>query len=146
MVSALASSTADFNSDGAVDGLDLAQWEDDYGINGDSDADGDGDSDGSDLLAWQRDFGITGDFTSVEQGDRWTLITYDAANVTLVNNLTLGSTPSLGSGLSLSIDDSIAGQVDLIVNSFLLSGATVPEPSALLLALAGAAKHVSEST
>ena len=53
--------TADFDRDGDVDGDDQAQWQGDFGINGDSDADsdadGDGDSDGADLLAWQRNFG-----------------------------------------------------------------------------------------
>ncbi len=48
----------DFDGDGDVDGNDLSQWEDDYGMNGDSDADGDGDSDGEDFLAWQRNYGI----------------------------------------------------------------------------------------
>jgi len=46
----------DFDNNGVVDGVDLAQWEGDFGINGDSDADGDGDSDGADLLSWQRNF------------------------------------------------------------------------------------------
>lgn len=49
----------DFNRDGSVDGLDLVQWQEDYGLNGDSDADGDGDSDGRDYLIWQRQFGVT---------------------------------------------------------------------------------------
>jgi len=48
--------TADFDSDGDVDGNDLAQWEGDFGLNGMSDADSDGDSDGADFLAWQRQF------------------------------------------------------------------------------------------
>jgi len=52
----LATAPADFDGDGDVDGDDLAQWEGDFGINGDSDADGDGDSDGADLLTWQRQF------------------------------------------------------------------------------------------
>lgn len=47
----------DFDNDGDVDSSDLAQWEADYGQNGDSDADGDGDSDGADFLAWQRQVG-----------------------------------------------------------------------------------------
>ncbi len=51
--------SADFDNDGDVDGNDLAQWEGDFGLNGDSDADGDADSDGADFLAWQRQF--TGD-------------------------------------------------------------------------------------
>jgi hypothetical protein len=45
---------ADFNSDGLVGGADLAQWEGDYGVNGDSDANGDDVSDGADFLIWQR--------------------------------------------------------------------------------------------
>jgi len=47
----------DFDGDGDVDGDDLLQWGDDFGVNGDSDADGDGDSDGNDFLALQRRFG-----------------------------------------------------------------------------------------
>ena len=37
-----------------VDADDLAQWEGDFGLNGNSDADGDSDSDGADFLVWQR--------------------------------------------------------------------------------------------
>ncbi|MDZ4656360.1 MAG: hypothetical protein SH868_02150 [Bythopirellula sp.] len=48
---------ADFNQDGNVDGLDLAEWQGDYGLNSDSDADFDGDSDGRDFLIWQQQFG-----------------------------------------------------------------------------------------
>ncbi len=47
----------DFDGDGDVDAADLARWEGDFGLNGDSDDDGDGDSDLADLLAWQRGFG-----------------------------------------------------------------------------------------
>ncbi len=46
----------DFNQNGAVDGDDLAQWEGDFGQNGNSDADGDGDSDGFDFLVWQQNY------------------------------------------------------------------------------------------
>lgn len=49
--------SADFDADGDVDGDDLAQWQGDYGVNGDSDADNDGDSDGADFLAWQQQLG-----------------------------------------------------------------------------------------
>lgn len=49
--------TADFDGDGFVDGADLAQWQSDFGSNGESDSDGDEDSDGADFLAWQRQFG-----------------------------------------------------------------------------------------
>jgi hypothetical protein len=47
---------ADFDSDGDVDGDDLAQWQGDFGLNGDSDADNNGLSDGTDFLIWQRSF------------------------------------------------------------------------------------------
>ena len=49
---------ADFNDDGTVDGDDLAQWQGDFGANGDSDSDHDNDSDGRDFLAWQRNVGL----------------------------------------------------------------------------------------
>ena len=48
---------ADFNEDGNVDALDLAQWQGDFGQNDESDADGDGDSDGADFLVWQSQNG-----------------------------------------------------------------------------------------
>jgi len=48
---------ADFNEDGNVDALDLAQWQGDYGLNDDSDANGDGMSDGTDFLVWQQQHG-----------------------------------------------------------------------------------------
>jgi T5SS/PEP-CTERM-associated repeat protein len=47
----------DFNLDGTVNGLDLAQWQGDYHLNDESDADNDGDSDGRDFLVWQKHFG-----------------------------------------------------------------------------------------
>lgn len=58
---------ADFNEDGNVDALDLAQWEGDYGLNDQSDADGDGDSDGDDLLFWQRQNGQSTLLTAASQ-------------------------------------------------------------------------------
>ena len=48
---------ADFNQDGNVDGLDLAEWQQAYGMNADADADFDGDTDGADFLIWQRQYG-----------------------------------------------------------------------------------------
>jgi hypothetical protein len=54
LVDALAPLPGDFDGNGFVDGLDLAQWQGDYLENGDSDADGDGDSDGQDFLIWQQ--------------------------------------------------------------------------------------------
>jgi len=47
----------DFNGDGVVDDDDLARWQGDFGLNGNSDADVDGDSDGADFLVWQRNIG-----------------------------------------------------------------------------------------
>jgi hypothetical protein len=49
-----AAATGDFNGDGAVDNLDLAQWQGDFGLNVESDANGDGASNGADFLIWQR--------------------------------------------------------------------------------------------
>ena len=49
----------DFDGNGVVDAADLAQWQGDFGVNGESDADGDGDSDGADYLAWQRTYGLS---------------------------------------------------------------------------------------
>lgn len=46
----------DFNSDTNVDGLDLTQWQGDYGVNDNSDANNDGQSDGFDFLTWQQNF------------------------------------------------------------------------------------------
>jgi hypothetical protein len=51
-----ASLPGDFDDDGDVDGVDLAQWKDDFGVNGESDADQDGDTDGADFLVWQQNW------------------------------------------------------------------------------------------
>jgi hypothetical protein len=48
---------ADFNQDGNVDGLDLAEWQNAYGLTVGADADFDGDTDGADFLIWQRQYG-----------------------------------------------------------------------------------------
>ena len=50
--------SGDFNDDGTVDAADFAQWQGDFGLNGDSDADNDDDSDGADFLVWQRQLGM----------------------------------------------------------------------------------------
>lgn len=55
----------DFNNDGAVDALDLARWQGDFGVNRDSDVDADGDSDGHDFLVWQRKLDNTFDTTTM---------------------------------------------------------------------------------
>lgn len=46
--------SADFDTDGDVDGTDLGIWEVAYGVDDGADADFDGDSDGHDFLIWQR--------------------------------------------------------------------------------------------
>ncbi len=49
--------TADFDTDGDVDNIDLLIWEAFFGTPGNgADADEDGDSDGNDFLTWQREF------------------------------------------------------------------------------------------
>ncbi len=47
----------DFNGDGKVDSADLAQWTEDFGVDGGSDSNLDGVSDGVDFLAWQAQYG-----------------------------------------------------------------------------------------
>ena len=48
---------ADFNNDGRVDALDLADWQGDFGVNSFSDANNDNVTDGADFLFWQREYG-----------------------------------------------------------------------------------------
>lgn len=48
---------ADFNNDGKVNSLDLAEWKTAFGATAVGDADNDSDSDGADFLLWQRQFG-----------------------------------------------------------------------------------------
>ncbi len=67
LASAAAFDPADFNGDGFVDGLDLAQWRDDFGVNTESDADSDNDSDGADLLAWQRALTVSSTIRAVPE-------------------------------------------------------------------------------
>ena len=57
--------TADFNSDGFVDGNDLAQWETSFGVDAGANADADSDSDGADFLAWQQQYTGTGILSNV---------------------------------------------------------------------------------
>jgi hypothetical protein len=54
---------ADFNKDGAVDGVDLAAWEGSFGLaigasKAQGDADNDGDVDGADFAQWQTQLGL----------------------------------------------------------------------------------------
>jgi fibronectin-binding autotransporter adhesin len=67
-----------------------------------------------------------GSFLSATQGDTWRLFTYAG---TLTNNgLSLGSTPTLSSGLTLAVDTSTPNEVNLIV---------VPEPASTAAAVLG---------
>ena len=50
------SPSGNFNHLGSADADDLAQWQGDFGVNGDSDADND--HDGADFLVWQRQLGM----------------------------------------------------------------------------------------
>jgi autotransporter-associated beta strand protein len=69
-----------------------------------------------------------GDFTAVTPGTRWRL--FDYSGTLTDNTLTIGSAPTLNSGLSFNVDTATANQVNLVV---------VPEPGSLLLAGLGLA-------
>jgi hypothetical protein len=58
--------SGDFDLDGRVNGLDLAKWQGDAGVNSFSDADGDGDSDGADFLTWQRQVGLAAPQSTID--------------------------------------------------------------------------------
>jgi hypothetical protein len=64
----LKANEADFNADGAVDGLDLAVWQSSYNTDDLGDADNDGDTDGRDFMIWQRLYG-TGTLLSAATAD-----------------------------------------------------------------------------
>ena len=67
-----------------------------------------------------------GSFLTATAGDTWRLFTYAG---TLTNNgLSLGSTPTLSSGLTLAVDTSTPNEVNLIV---------VPEPATTAAAVLG---------
>lgn len=62
----------DFNTDGAIDGVDLQYWEGGYGAAenaqwSDGDADGDGDVDGADFLLWQQGYSSSAGSTVVPE-------------------------------------------------------------------------------
>jgi len=67
-----------------------------------------------------------GDFSTVTQGTIWRLINYSGS--LSGGGFTIGSAPSLGSGLSYEVDTGTAGQVNLVV---------VPEPATFVWLLAG---------
>ena len=69
-----------------------------------------------------------GDFTALTEGTSWRLIDFSGG---LIDNiLTIGTAPTLASGLSFSVDTSTANQVNLVI---------VPEPGSLGLAVLGLA-------
>ena len=72
-----------------------------------------------------------GTWTTIPDQTKWRLFNYTG---TLTNNaLTLGTTPTLGSGQSFEIDTSTVGQVNLIV---------VPEPSTFVMVAGIAAASI----
>lgn len=52
----------DFDDNGVVGPSDLAKWQQDYGLNNESDGNGDGTTDGLDFLKWQRELTETRSF------------------------------------------------------------------------------------
>ena len=54
------SPSADFNYDGAVNGLDLAIWKSAFGVNRQGDGNSDGVTDGRDFMLWQRQMSALG--------------------------------------------------------------------------------------
>lgn len=112
-------SPADFDGNGIVDGLDIAQWQGDYGVNGDSDADGDGDSDGADFLAWQRSFGETSTAGTIS-GTFSSLIVEDSFGDLAASNL----------ALQINYVGNSTVQIEVVAAPLLQA---VPEPSSFVL-------------
>lgn len=136
--------SANFNGAGGVDGADLAQWEGDFGLNGDSDSDGDGDSDGADFMDWQRQVG-----KSPGPGDGWTEAGASGSNQ--LAELYLNGDTTLAPGESLSIGSAYNQGLDPRDLSFeygvpgggaLLAGGVLYDPPAAV----GATAAVPEPT
>jgi fibronectin-binding autotransporter adhesin len=104
-----------------------------YGLNGTNTASGGGVNDLSavtgnltlDGTLNVSEIGV-GSFLSAIVGDIWRLFTYTGALTD--NGLSLGTVPTLSSGLTLAVDTSTPNQVNLIV---------VPEPAAAVSAMVG---------
>ncbi len=77
--------TADFDSDGDVDAIDLSRWELAYGFNNLADTDFDGDSDGADFLAWQRQY--TGTIANVSVPEPASIVLLATAAVSRLRRL-----------------------------------------------------------
>lgn len=117
--------STDFDGNGSVDGLDLAEWETGYGVGNGADADGDGDSDGSDFLAWQLDFGSTGSLGGTISG------TFDSLTITDPGNVMSGA------GLTFQINYVSPTLVQLeVISASPLSA--VPEPASGTMAASAA--------
>lgn len=116
--------TADFDGNNTVDDLDLAQWEGDFGVNGDSDADSDGDSDLADLLVWQEQFGDSATFSNTLTGTFSSLTVTDPGNV------------MSGAGLAFQLNvTATAVQLEVVSAAAI---AAVPEPATLGMVVLGA--------
>lgn len=112
---------ADFNGDGYVDDLDLANWQQSLGLNGAGDADHDNDTDGKDFLIWQH-HNLAGDrgFDLGAEGS----ISISADLHQLTFNLS-----TIGSDMA---------QFRVLTSAFAQAGsAAVPEPCGVCLLICG---------
>ncbi|MEQ8836528.1 MAG: hypothetical protein RID07_06955, partial [Lacipirellulaceae bacterium] len=105
-------SLGDFNSDGNVDATDLAQWQGDYGLNGDSDANDNGQSDGFDFLAWQSNFELP------PEAQTFTILDTDYTSAEGYNTGNLQAHPEWAGQQIAQIDASGSGTVTSIGGPF----------------------------
>ncbi len=88
--------TADFDSDGDVDDIDLLIWDAFYGLGNGADTDGDGDSDGTDFLTWQREHTGPGAPVSVAVPEPTSILLVGLASLGVAWPCRLRRTPELG--------------------------------------------------
>lgn len=128
---------ADFDLDGVVDALDLAKWEEDYGLSGSSDADGDADSDGADFLSWQRSLNDTAVASSSLLSEGFLTgnsLLADTETFSLGSAFQVGGAEDLAFLVRLADGTVLTGEVQYVSGAALVA---VPEPSGLLLAMVG---------